>query len=107
MLQPATDEQTVELLRNILVALADKGSPVLFPPDEVFKPSASAIRINTLWFASLSLALAVAVQVMLAKQWIHNYSQGLSSVPHLRSQLRQYRYDSLKVCRMLACTVES
>jgi hypothetical protein len=38
-----------------------------------FRPSATARWINGLWFASLALALAVALLAILAKQWLGEY----------------------------------
>ncbi|KAG8828082.1 hypothetical protein FRC19_009938 [Serendipita sp. 401] len=95
LLEAGTDERTLLVLQNILLSVRNN-SAVEIPMDRPFTPSASAVRVNTLWFSSLALALGVAVQVMLAKQWLHKYSEGLPTVPRLRMQLRQYRYDSLR-----------
>ncbi|KAF9457585.1 hypothetical protein BDZ94DRAFT_1147558, partial [Collybia nuda] len=40
-----------------------------------FKVSASSVAINVLWFASLTLTLAVVVISFLCKQWIHEYQR--------------------------------
>lgn len=95
LLLPSNDDQSLVLLENILITLHNKTAPQL-PMQQDFSPKPYAVRVNTLWFASLALALGVAVEVMLAKQWLHKYGEGLSNVPRLRTQLRQYRYDNLR-----------
>jgi hypothetical protein len=86
-------DDNLSALQDILRAVSN-GDDI--PPRSEFKPTSSAVRVNLVWFSSLALTLGVAVQVMLAKQWLHKYGEGLSNVPRLRTQLRQYRYDSLR-----------
>jgi hypothetical protein len=52
---------------DVLESSADE--PLL----STFRPSESARWINGLWFASLALALGVALLAILAKQWLGEY----------------------------------
>lgn len=58
--------------------------------------SASVIRINCLWFVSLSLALSTALIGILCIQWMREYQRDA----HLRNMdsfsLRQMRYEGLQ-----------
>lgn len=79
MLQPDPQDQTLLVLQAILSTLHNASQPVQNVSPE-FTPPLSAVRVNVLWFSSLALALGVAVQVMLAKQWIHKYGEGKSAL---------------------------
>lgn len=97
MLIPDSQDQSLEVLQGILRVLSNSTAQIQVPNRRAtFTPPSSAVRVNALWFGSLALTLGVAVQVMLAKQWLHKYGEGLSNVPRLRAQLRQYRYDNLR-----------
>ncbi|KIM20206.1 hypothetical protein M408DRAFT_79644 [Serendipita vermifera MAFF 305830] len=74
MLLPSQDD-SLEMLKAILSTLQNSSQPYE-PSGTDFQPTSSAVRVNALWFGSLSLALGVAVQVMLAKQWLHKYGEG-------------------------------
>jgi len=67
------------VLKTILATLQN-GSFAQAPSSNNFEPTDSAVRVNTLWFSSLALTMGVAVQVMLAKQWLHKYGEGSSPV---------------------------
>ncbi|CAG8539595.1 11152_t:CDS:2, partial [Acaulospora colombiana] len=97
MLIPDSQDQSLAVLQGILGVLSNSTAQIQVPYNKAgFTPSSSAVRVNALWFGSLALTLGVAVQVMLAKQWLHKYGEGMSNVPRLRAQLRQYRYDNLR-----------
>jgi hypothetical protein len=87
-LQPDTMATSAALLMNLAVALqcVANGSvctelPVLPSPE--FHPPGSAKWINGLWFTSLTLSLSVSAMTILAKQWSHAYSAGLSGQPRM------------------------
>jgi hypothetical protein len=82
MLLPDPQDDSLAVLKAILVTLQN-GSHVQSPSNNNFKPSDSAVRVNSLWFGSLALTLGVAVQVMLAKQWLHKYGEGDHLPPRL------------------------
>ncbi|KAJ3556450.1 hypothetical protein NM688_g2021 [Phlebia brevispora] len=60
-----------------------------------FKPPASAVRINALWFTSLVLSLISASLGMLVKQWLREYLKGRYSSPQERIRVRHYRWEGL------------
>jgi fucose permease len=82
MLLPDPQDDNLAMLKAILVTLQNS-SHVQPPSNANFNPTNSAVRVNSLWFGSLALTLGVAVQVMLAKQWLHKYGEG----EHLPSRL--------------------
>ena len=100
LLIPSSDDRSLVLLENILITLHNKTAPQL-PIRQDFTPQPFAIRVNTLWFASLALALGVAVEVMLAKQWLHKYGEGKRKPPMLfahRHQVSQTYLGSERSC---------
>ena len=65
-----------------------------------FSPPTSAVRINSLWFSSLILALISASLGMLVKQWLREYLTGRFTSPQERVRVRHYRYEGLKRWRV-------
>ncbi|KAK1235037.1 hypothetical protein PQX77_001746 [Marasmius sp. AFHP31] len=65
-LEEAPEDITVALLRQITQQMASTSEMLPLPP---FKPSPSAVRINVLWFLSLTIGLVVALIGLLCKQW--------------------------------------
>ncbi|KAK1218722.1 hypothetical protein PQX77_018621 [Marasmius sp. AFHP31] len=66
-LEEAPEDTTVALLRQISQQMASTSATLPLPP---FKPTSSAVRINVLWFLSLTIGLVVALIGLLCKQWI-------------------------------------
>ena len=60
-----------------------------------FIPSASSVRINVFWFASLTLSLSAVLIGILCKQWLREYQryEGLSAKDAF--PVRQLRYEGL------------
>lgn len=54
-----------------------------------------AVKLNTLWFSALILSLASTVIGILAKQWIGEYSNGLTGTSFKAALRRQYRLNNL------------
>ncbi|KAL1943711.1 hypothetical protein VTO73DRAFT_4156 [Trametes versicolor] len=54
-----------------------------------------AVKLNTLWFSGLILSLASTVIGILAKQWIGEYSNGLTGTSVKAALRRQYRLNNL------------
>ncbi|KAJ8084718.1 hypothetical protein PM082_003494 [Marasmius tenuissimus] len=77
-LEEAPEDTTVVLLRQISQQMNSRVVPPPLPP---FKPSPSAVRINVLWFLSLTIGLVVALVGLLCKQW----TQELRRPTHTRS----------------------
>jgi hypothetical protein len=67
------------------------------PPPQlpIFTPSVNAIRINVLWFASLTLSLASASFAILVKQWLREYLAGDYTSPQARLRIRHFRNPGL------------
>ena len=112
-LQPDSADSTVRLLTQIsqqLTALSN-GTPLPTPltlPDAAsFKPTPSAVRVNALWFVSLSLSTACALWATLMQQWARRYVQiadrPFVSTEHAR--IRAYFADGVETFK-LATAVE-
>ncbi|KDQ07693.1 hypothetical protein BOTBODRAFT_595183 [Botryobasidium botryosum FD-172 SS1] len=84
---------TNALLREISTSMGNPQSQS-FP----FKPSASAVRVNCLWFCSLILSLSATVVIVLAKQWIDDYDdyKNYPGSSRERGRVRQSRYTNLQ-----------
>lgn len=54
-----------------------------------------AIWLNALWFSSLIFSLSAASIGILVKQWLNEYSMGLSGASRQIARLRQYRLGNL------------
>ena len=54
-----------------------------------------AIWVNGLWFSSLICTLSASSIAVMVKQWLHQYSQGLSGIAQEAALLRQYRHESM------------
>ncbi|KAG8834557.1 hypothetical protein FRC17_008391 [Serendipita sp. 399] len=52
LLEAGTDDRTLLVLQNILLSLRNSTAPEI-PMNQTFTPSASAVRVNTLWYAPL------------------------------------------------------
>lgn len=56
-------------------------------------PSTIQIRlVNGLWFSALACSLLTALISMLAKQWLHSYTRGITGSPRERTRMRQNRF---------------
>ncbi|KAG6918824.1 hypothetical protein DXG01_011227 [Tephrocybe rancida] len=64
--------------------------PTAIPIATTFKPSASAIAVNILWFLSLTCSLAAALCITLVQQWIRRYLQRIqrTNQPQRRATIR-------------------
>lgn len=57
------------------------------------EPSTIQIRfVNGLWFSALVCSLLTALISMLAKQWLHSYTRGITGSPRERARMRQHRF---------------
>lgn len=67
------------------------------PFDDIpeFTPTSNAIRVNVLWFASLTLSLVSASFSILVKQWLQEYLAGEYASPQARIRIRHFRYPAL------------
>lgn len=95
--------QTLVIISQTLLAMNGQSvAPVPLgvqqPPE--FVPSPSAILINTLWFFSLSLSVAVSLVAMLAKEWCYAFMSGRSGHPYEQARRRQRRWNGIKRWKM-------
>ncbi|OBZ66580.1 hypothetical protein A0H81_13508 [Grifola frondosa] len=113
LLQPDTGDASVALLMQISMQLnsftvnpsfINSTHPASLNMQSTFTAPAYAVRINTLWFASLVFSLASASIGISVKQWLNQYSHEVIGYPrsHENARLRQYRYESLVKWRVLA-----
>jgi len=81
----------------ISLQLANSSSPVVdMSMVNDFTPNAYDVRINVLYFISLTLALSVSSVCILGKQWIREYQKDISVSPCDAARVRQMRFDSLQ-----------
>lgn len=92
-LQQDSGDIHTQLLVHISAQLANSTLPPAAIP--TFQPSASAIRINAFWFASLMLSLSVALIGMVTKGWLCNYLNTPRFSSQENTQNYEYRYYSL------------
>jgi hypothetical protein len=69
----------------------------------VFLPPPSAVRLNLLWFCSLTCSLLAALGAVLAKQWMVEYPRGAvpSATACERARHRQVRFDGITTWHFL------
>ncbi|KAI9467376.1 hypothetical protein BJY52DRAFT_66140 [Lactarius psammicola] len=67
-----------------------------------FKPTASAVRVNVMWFLSLILSVTCALSATLMQQWARRYLQLAQrrGAPHKRARMRAYIFDGIKGFKM-------
>ncbi|KZP12364.1 hypothetical protein FIBSPDRAFT_1050087 [Athelia psychrophila] len=103
-LKPDPNATTVALLQQISQQLA--GNAVQNPTLtlESFSPTSSAVRVNTCWFLSLSLALTSALAAALVQQWVHYYTQAIQRrpAPHLQARIRRYLFNGIEKYKISA-----
>lgn len=95
-LQEDTDDVSVRLLAFIANQLANSSTP--FPPALVQQPfsvSPSEVRINSVWFLSLALALTTVLIGILCLQWLREFQRDASLSHKDAVALRQMRYEGL------------
>ncbi|KAF8266281.1 hypothetical protein EI94DRAFT_217343 [Lactarius quietus] len=96
-LQPDSGDTTVLLLAQISQQLAalSNGTSISIPstlPNQTFRPSTSAVRVNILWFLSLTLSLTCALLATLMQQWVRRYLQVSQRwyAPYKRARIRTF-----------------
>ncbi|CAE6420907.1 unnamed protein product [Rhizoctonia solani] len=101
---PATmSATTLQEISQILRLMSNNQSGASIPQssnEANFKPSASAIWVNALWFLSLALSVSVSLATMLAKQWCYSYMSGRAGQPHIQARTRQRRLEELERWKM-------
>jgi len=104
-LQADSAQSTVDVLQQILSTLQANRSTVVDTQASVsrtqqFHPTASAVRVNSFWFAALVLSVSTSFLAILAKQWLFSFTDRFSSDIETSGRQRQFRYDSLRTWRL-------
>ncbi|KAH9891572.1 hypothetical protein C8Q73DRAFT_801061 [Cubamyces lactineus] len=63
--------------------------------DEPFSAPTYTVWVNSLWFSALVCTLSASSIAIMVRQWLRQYSSGLSGNSRTIARLRQYRYDNL------------
>ncbi|KAH9170378.1 hypothetical protein EDB89DRAFT_2098028, partial [Lactarius sanguifluus] len=102
LLSPNPSETTNALLTQISGQLVNisNGTPlpgIVAESGQPFKPTASAVRVNVLWFLSLVLSLTCALSATLMQQWARRYQELAQhhGAPHRRARMRAYVFDGI------------
>jgi hypothetical protein len=103
-LQPSSSDTTNLLLSQISQQLSALSNGTLtsaslsLPNQPSFRPTASAIRVNTLWFSSLALSLVSAVWVTFVQQWARRYLLAVNRPynPSKRARIRAFFADGVE-----------
>ena len=99
LLQPNSTDTTNRLLGQISQQLSSNGtSPSQSQSSAPFKPTASAVRVNTLWFTSLAFSTACALWATLMQQWTRRYLQVADRpyAPPRRARIRAFFSDGVE-----------
>ena len=101
-LSPNSSDTTNALLTQISQQLVNisNGTPltsVAVQSGQPFKPTASAVRVNVLWFLSLILSLTCALSATLMQQWARRYRELAQrrGAFHRRGRMRAYIFDGV------------
>ncbi|PVF97159.1 hypothetical protein CPB86DRAFT_760725 [Serendipita vermifera] len=105
MLQEDVAERTRDILLAISRQLANSSLPIFQPAE--YRPPDFAVRVNGMFFMSLSCSLITALSAVLALQWVANYDIGLNtSSARKRALQRHMRFTGIrtwKVAELIAC----
>jgi hypothetical protein len=109
-LSPDSGATTVFLLQQIshqLSSFSASGTTTPAPTqptnsDSSFHPTPSAIRVNILWFLSLTLSLICALAATLMQQWTRRYLQQAQAQTTLykRARTREYLFEGVQAFRL-------
>ena len=101
-LSPDSSKTTNALLTQISQQLFNisNGTPltsVVAQSGQPFTPTASAIRVNVLWFLSLILSLTCTLSATLIQQWARRYQELTQrhGATHRRGRMRAYIHDGI------------
>ncbi|CAE6488584.1 unnamed protein product [Rhizoctonia solani] len=104
-LEPDFGEESTKTLQAILTTLqvASLGPATNFstPSFDPFIPSHTTVMVNTLWYLSLSLSVAVALLAMLAKEWCHLFMSNRTGQMYEQGRRRQQRWDEIERWKMI------
>ncbi|CAE6470796.1 unnamed protein product [Rhizoctonia solani] len=102
-LKPDYADTSAQALKEILVAVSsgNSGESSDVPSvDEPFSPTPTAIKVNILWFMSLSLSVAVALIAIVAKDWCYQFMSGRTGQALLQGRRRHLRWEGIEKWKM-------
>jgi hypothetical protein len=90
--------QISQQLSSLSVTQVSSSPPPPAYSDSSFRPTPSAIRINILWFLSLTLSLTCALAATLMQQWARRYLQQAQAQTTLykRARTREYLFQGVQ-----------
>ncbi len=101
-LSPDSGDMTNALLTQTSVQLVNISNgtsltSVAGKSGQPFRPTASAVRVNVLWFLSLILSLDCALSATLTQQWARRYRELTQrrGAFHRRGRMRAYIFDGI------------
>ncbi|KAI9463200.1 hypothetical protein BJY52DRAFT_68922 [Lactarius psammicola] len=99
-LSPDSGNQTVALLTQLVNT--STGAPAVVQSSPPFKVPASIVRVNVMWFLSLSLSLYCALLATLIQQWARVYLEYAQhrAAPRKRARIRAYMYEGIENTRL-------
>ncbi|KAF9481748.1 hypothetical protein BDN70DRAFT_930582 [Pholiota conissans] len=100
-LQEDSEDVSVRLLAFMATQLANTSTPLPIElRQQPFSVSASEVRINAVWFLSLTLALSTVLIGILCLQWLREYQRDAALSHKDAVALRQMRYEGLLYWRV-------
>ncbi|KAI0792693.1 hypothetical protein C8Q75DRAFT_577015 [Abortiporus biennis] len=108
-LQEDNDDQILAMLTQISHQLSgfqvlegriNSTIPFTSNPPSTFQKSPLNVRVNILWFMSLTFSLITASLGMLVKQWLREYLSNNSLSPRTHVRTRHYRHIGVKKYRV-------
>ncbi|KAL1945567.1 hypothetical protein VTO73DRAFT_2418 [Trametes versicolor] len=112
LLQPAAPDPSIAVLQQISSQLASFSIHPPFvnstQPSSATRTNANtpppvprwAVWLNALWFSGLILSLSSASVGIMVKQWLNEYSSGVSGISRPVARVRQYRLNNLRTWRV-------
>lgn len=98
-IQQDSTDQSLLVLKTISLQIGGFNTSTSSPPAweaPLFKPDPINIRINILWFLSLTLSLTTVLIGILCLQWLREYQRHAGTLPDQATLLiRQMRFDGL------------
>ncbi|CCO34211.1 hypothetical protein BN14_08305 [Rhizoctonia solani AG-1 IB] len=107
-LQPDPVELSTQVLIEISQTMRSIASNGLMDPPPLsnpngtsaFVPSSTDVIVNTLWYLSLSLSIAVSLMAMLAKEWCRTFLANRTGHPYPQAQQRQAKWMKIEKWKM-------
>ncbi|KAH9912336.1 uncharacterized protein BXZ73DRAFT_29345, partial [Epithele typhae] len=100
LLQPNAPDPVLVTLQQISQQLSGYTVHAQNVTSSSSAPARSDVWLNILWFSSLICSLSSASIGIMVKQWLNEYSTGLSGSSHEIARLRQHRLDNLAKWRV-------